>query len=95
MDIDDSTLLRELRRALDTVAGEGPDAQSAALREVLARHNATVDDVARAVGRVKERHRRELSGLARRIGQLADQRAEDEATAGAVDDFLRSLGRSG
>ncbi len=94
MNIDDSRLLRELRRALDTVAGQGMEAQSAALREVLVRHDATLEDVARAVSAVKERHRRELSGLARRLARLADQRGEDIETADAVDAFLRSLKRS-
>ena len=95
MDIDDARLLRELRRALDEVAGQGTEAQAAALREVLARYGATVEDVARAVRRAKERHRRELAGLTQRLARLADQRAEDEATAEAVDAFLRSIGRHG
>ena len=95
MDIDDATLLRELRRALDSVTGQGAEAQAAALRGVLARYNATLDDVTRAVRRVKERHRRELAGLTQRLARLAEQREEDEATADAVDAFLRGLGRRG
>jgi hypothetical protein len=95
MDVDDATLLRELRRALDSVAGQGQDAQAEALRGVLARLNATLDDVVRAVGRVKQRHARELSGLAQRLSALADQRAEDAETADAVDSWLRAFGRGG
>jgi hypothetical protein len=95
MDTDDATLLRELRRALDTVTGQGPEAQAVALREVLSRYNATLDDVARAVNKVKQRHARELSGLAQRLSRLADQRAEDTATADAVDAWMRSLTREG
>lgn len=95
MDIDDTTLLRELRRALEAAAGGGAEEQAAALREVLARYRATVDDVVRAVRRARERHQRELGGLTRRLARLADQREEDQATAEAVDTFLRSLGRQG
>ncbi len=95
MTVDDATLLRELRRALDAAAPGGQAAQQAALREVLARYDATLDDVARAVARAKERHRRELSGLAQRLARLADQREQDAATADAVDSFLRSLSRGG
>ena len=93
MDIDEAGLLRELRRALDTAAGGGTEAQAAALRDVLARYNATVEDVARAVRRARERHQRELGGLVQRIARLADQREEDQATVEAVDRYLRSLGR--
>lgn len=95
MAIDDSSLLRELRRALDAAAAEGAEAQAAALREVLARHGATLDDVARAVSRVKERHQREVDGLAQRLARLADQREEEASTAAAVDAFLRSRGQHG
>ncbi len=93
MDIDEAGLLREVRRALDAAAGQGRAAQEAALTEVLARHGATLDDVARAVRRIKERHGRELAGLAARLASLADRRAEEEETAAAVDAFVRSLGR--
>ncbi|MFN8556130.1 MAG: hypothetical protein U0531_01830 [Dehalococcoidia bacterium] len=95
MDIDEAGLLRELRRAVDAAAVDGPEAQQAALRDVLARYNATLDDVTRAVRRARERHTREIAGLASRIARLADQREEDIATADAVDSFLRSLGRGG
>jgi ABC-type transporter Mla subunit MlaD len=95
MDINDLRLLRELRRAIDAAAPDGPEAQAAALREVLARQGATLEDVARAVARVKERRRREISALAQRLSRLAEQREEDRDTADAVDIFLRSLGRQG
>ncbi len=95
MTVDDATLLRELRRALDAAAADGPVAQQAALREVLARYDATLDDVARAVGRAKDRHRRELAALAQRLARLADQREEEAETADAVDAFLRSVSRGG
>jgi hypothetical protein len=95
MNIDDAGLLRELRRALDAAAPDGPEAQAAALRAVLIRHDATLHDVARAVARVKQRHRRELAGLAQRLARLAELREEERATAEAVDAFLRSLPRGG
>lgn len=95
MEIDDTRLLRELRRALDEASGKGVDAQAAALRDVMARYGATEDDVRRAIRRVRDRHQRELTGLASRIARLADQREEDAATADAVDRFLRTLPRRG
>ena|GEM_PF-2512843 len=95
VEIEDLRLLRDLRRALDAVAGQGHEAQVAALREVLARHGVTLDDVARAIRRVKERHTAELTGLARRIARLAEQRAEEVETAEAVDAFVRRLSRRG
>ncbi len=93
MDIDEQALLRDLRQALDTAAPAGRAAQEAALRAVLARHHATVDDVLRAVARFRARQAGELRGLADRLARVADQRAEEAATADAVDAFLRSLGR--
>jgi hypothetical protein len=97
MDISDAQLLRELRRALDAVAGQGTDAQARALEETLERYNATVPDVVRALGAVRERRRREIAGFADRIGALAERYAEAEETADAVDRFLRDLsgGQSG
>lgn len=95
MDIDDTRLLRELRQALDVAAPGGPEAQSAALRDVLTRFNATLEDVARAVARARERRKRELTGLADRLTRLADQREDARDTADAVDAFLRSLGGEG
>lgn len=93
VEIDDLRLLRDLRRALDAVAGQGHEAQVAALRAVLAQHGATLDDVARAIRHVKERHAAELAGLAQRIARLAEQRAEEMETAEAVDAFVRRLSR--
>ncbi len=92
MDITDAQLLRELRRALDAVAAEGTEAQARALEETLRRCNASMSDVVRALGAVRDRRRRELSGLAGRIGALAQSNAEAEETADAVDRFLRGLG---
>ena len=93
MDITDAQLLRELRRALDAVAGEGADAQAAALESTLHRYNATMADVVRALGAVRDRRRQELSGLAGRIDALADSHTDAADTADAVDQFLR--GRAG
>lgn len=92
MEISDTQLLRELRRALDAAADGGTEAQAKALEEALGRLGATMADVARALNAVKERRRRELSGLARRIGALAERQADAEETADAVDRFLRDLG---
>lgn len=93
MNVDDMTLLRELRRAVDGAAEFGIDAQAQAVRDVLARHDATLEDVSRAVGKVKQRRRTELSGLSRRLSRLADQREDAVSTADAVDAFIRGLGR--
>ncbi len=95
MDISDTQLLRELRRALDDVSDDGTEAQSRALEETLRRFDATMADVARALNAVKERRRRELVGLAQRIGALAERHADAEETADAVDRFLRDLGGAG
>lgn len=95
MNIDDAGLLRELRKALDQAAAGGYRAQADAMREVLDRLDATMDDVVRVVGEVKRRHARELDGLSRRLAGLADLRAEEQETADAVDGFLRSLSTEG
>ena len=86
-------LLRELRRALDEVSAAGPDAQAAALEATLRRYNATMADVVRALGAVRDRRRQELAGLAGRIDALATSHAEAADTADAVDTFLRGLTR--
>jgi hypothetical protein len=91
MDSTDAQLLRELRRALDAVAGQGADAQARALEETMQRLNATMPDVVRALNGVRERRRTELAGLAGRIGALAGSIEEAEATADAVDQFLRGM----
>lgn len=88
-------LLRELRRALDAAAPEGRSAQEAALRAVLTRHQATMDDVVRAIAAFRSRQAGELKGLADRLARVAELRAEEAGTAEAVDAFLRSLGRGG
>jgi regulator of protease activity HflC (stomatin/prohibitin superfamily) len=94
MDITDTQLLRELRRALDAVAGEGRDAQAQAVEETMRRYNATMPDVVRALNSVRERHRQELAGLAGRIDALASGYEGAQATADSVDRFLRGLGGS-
>ena len=91
MDITDGQLLRELRRALDAVGGEGMGAQVRAVEETLRRYDATMADVQRALHAVKERRRRELAGLAGRIRAIADGQSDAEETADAVDRFLRAL----
>jgi hypothetical protein len=92
MDISDAQLLRELRRALDAVAGQGTGAQARALEETMRRYNATMPDVLRALNAVRDRRRRELARLAGRIEALATGYEEAEQTADAVDRFLRGLG---
>jgi hypothetical protein len=91
MEISDAELLRELRRAIDAAAPAGNDAQARAVEETLRRYQATMADVARALGALRERRRRELSGLAGRIDALAERRQEDFDTADAVDRFVRAL----
>jgi len=95
MDITDGHLLRELRRALDAVAGEGMGAQVRAVEDTLRRYDATMADVQRALRAVKERRQRELAGLAGRIRAIADGQSEAEETADAVDRFLRGLAGEG
>lgn len=91
MEISDTQLLRELRRALDAVAGQGTDAQARALEETMLRYNATMPDVMRALNRVRERRRQELARLAGRIDALASGYEDAEETAESVDRFLRGL----
>lgn len=93
MEIDDERLLRELRRALDAVSGQGRDAQFVAMRQVMDRHGLSLGDISAAVQRMRDRQTSELGGLAGRIGRLAEVREEQQSTADAVDTFLRSLGR--
>lgn len=88
-------LLRELRRALDAVAGEGQSAQAAALEATLTEYGATMADVARALRTVRGRRDTELSGLAGRLQALADARDEAQETADAVDAFLRRASEGG
>jgi hypothetical protein len=95
VDITDGQLLRELKLALERVAGEGQAAQAAALEETLRRLGATMADVTRALAVVRNRRRHELAALAGRIGALAEQRTEAEDTADAVDRFLRGLADGG
>ena len=91
MDISDTQLLRELRRALDAVSGEGTEAQARALEETMRRHNATMPDVVRALNGVRERRRQELARLAGRIDAIATGHEDAEETADAVDRFLRGM----
>jgi hypothetical protein len=91
MDITDAQLLRELRRALDAVAGQGADAQARALEETMQRLDATMPDVVRALNGVRERRRAELAGLAGRIDALASGYEDAEETAEAVDQYLRGF----
>jgi ABC-type transporter Mla subunit MlaD len=95
MDISDGQLLRELKRALDAVSAEGPDAQAAALEATLRRYNATMADVTRALGAVRDRRRRELARLAGGIGAIAERQSDAAETAEAVDTFLRGLSGGG
>lgn len=90
MDITDGQLIRELRLALEAVKNESQEAQARVVFETLKRHDATMEDLTRALRAVRERRRGELSGLAGRIGALAENRSDAEETADAVDRFLRS-----
>jgi hypothetical protein len=92
MEISDGELLRELKKAVDAAAPEGPKAQAAALEAILRRYDATMADVARALGEVRNRRKRELSGLAGRIDALAASHEDGAETADSVDAFLRSRG---
>ena len=91
MEISDGHLLRELRRALDAVAGQGMGAQVRAVEDTLRRYDATMADVQRALNAVKERRQRELAGLAGRIRAIAEGQSDAEETADAVDRYLRGL----
>ncbi len=94
--VDYRALLRDLTIAYRATEGLGAAAQAAAINAVLAKHNATADDVQYLRARARSRRRVELDGLSRRLGAVIEHREqeheEDEATAEAVDRFLRGLG---
>lgn len=89
MEMSDGELLLRLRRALDAVAADGPTAQAKALEETLRQHDATMADVARALGEVRRRRFQEIAGLAGRLDRLAGAQEDAAATADAVDRYLR------
>jgi hypothetical protein len=91
--VDDRVLLRDLRAAIQETDGQGAEAQARAIYAVLARHGATEADVRRLLGRARERRRTELSALHLHLDRLIGEREEAEATAEAVDRFLREFGR--
>jgi hypothetical protein len=88
--MDDRALLRDLKNAIQSTEGQGATAQAAAISEVLARHGATVADVQRLLGWARTRRKNELVGLQQRISGIIEHREIDEATAAAVDRFLRA-----
>lgn len=95
--VDDRALLRDLKEAIQSTDGQGAAAQARAIEEVLRRHGASAADVQRLLGVAKRRRHAEISGLQQRIDGLIESRANqevDQATADAVDRFLRGLGGS-
>jgi len=95
MEISDGQLLRELKKAVDAAAPEGQAAQAKALEETLRRYDATMADVARALGEVRRRRRQELGRLAGRIEAIAERAEDATDTAASVDAFLRGLDAEG
>jgi hypothetical protein len=96
MAFDEAALLRELRHTLEESAGLSHEALAEALRAVLTRYGASEADLSRLLSRAaRQRRARELSGLAHRLEQVAEQREDAQATAQAVDLFLRSRPRDG
>lgn len=89
MDISDGELLRELKRAIDAVVDADQAAQAAAVERTLTRLDATMADVARALGEVRRRRKLEIARLAGRLDALASTQADSIDTADAVDRFLR------
>ena len=94
--MDDRALLRDLKLAVQSTDGQGAEAQAQAIDAVLRRYGASVGDIQRLLGWANRRRRAELTSLQRRIDGLIENRENhevDEATADAVDRFLR--GRNG
>jgi hypothetical protein len=91
MNYDEAALLRDVRRVLEQFASLGKEALAEKLREVLALHGASEDDLSRLLAQAaRQRRRGELSTLAGSIARLAEQREEAADTAAAVDAFLRA-----
>lgn len=88
--MDDRALLRDLTNAIQSTEGQDATVQAGAISEVLARHGATVADVQRLLGWARSRRKNELAGLRRRLAGIIEHREVDEATAAAVDRFLRA-----
>lgn len=89
--MNDRELLRELTEALKATEDAPPDARQAAVKDVMDRHGATAEDVARLLRRARTQQRTQLQGLALRIDGLINQRQEAESTVAAVEEFLRGL----
>jgi hypothetical protein len=90
--VDDRALLRDLTAAIRETEGHGAQAQAAAIFAVLARHGATEADVRRLLGRARDRRGAELRALRSKLDVLIEEREDAEATADAVDRFLREHG---
>jgi hypothetical protein len=96
MEIDEAALLRDVRRVLEQFSTLNQVALAEKIREVLARHGASQDDLSRLLSQAaRQRRRGELSSLAGSIGKLAEQREDETDTSTAVDAFLRSRGGRG
>jgi|HubBroStandDraft_4_1064222.scaffolds.fasta_scaffold1752194_1 hypothetical protein len=89
MAVDDRALLRDLRAAIEESEGAGAEARQEAIRAVMQRHGATLDDVARLLHRARSQHQSQLRGLASRLEGLIARREEDASTVHAVEEFLR------
>jgi hypothetical protein len=89
--VDDRALLRDLTDALQQTESATAEERQAAVREVMERHGATAEDVARLLRRARTQHRTQIQGFAQRIGGLIAQREEAESTVTAVEEFLRGL----
>jgi hypothetical protein len=89
--VDDRALLRDLRAALERTEGSGAAERQRAIQDVLDAHGATADDVARLLRRARTQHRSQLQGLSSRLEDLIALREEEQATAEAVERFLRDL----
>jgi hypothetical protein len=93
--VDDRALLRELKLAIQSTDGRSAEAQAQAIDAVLRRYGASVADIHRLLGWANKRRRAELTSLQRRIDGLIETRENheiDQATADAVDLFLRGRG---
>jgi hypothetical protein len=96
MDFDEAALLRDVRRVLEQFATLNQEALAERVREVLARHGASQDDLSRLLSQAaRQRRSGELASLAGHIGQLAEHREDQSETSASVDAFLRSLDRKG
>lgn len=91
MPVDDRALLRDLTEVFRRTEGAEPAERQEAMREVMERHGATLEDVARLLRRARTQHRTQLQGFTSRIDDLINRREEQESTVAAVEEYLRGL----